>query len=256
MKTAAKLLQILNHLVSFAEICLLLLVALFAIYALMDNRQVYQAAGDIQESMLQYKPALSADGESEDRKPNFTALWEINPDICGWITMDGTAIDFPVVQGNSNLDYLNINAYGEYELSGSIFLDTRNAGDWSDPYCLLYGHQIVKHHMFGDLGLYRDHDFFQKNRTGILILPDRVLNLQVLACLQASAAETRIFDPVQANAQLEDLPAWIRTHAEDCNEELLLEFEKTPGWKTIALTTCSDDFTDSRTVVLALAEEI
>ena len=56
-----------------------------------------------------------------DESPSLQELQKINPDVCAWLTVDGTKIDYPVVQGETNLEYINQDIYGEFALSGSIF---------------------------------------------------------------------------------------------------------------------------------------
>ena len=71
----------------------------------------------------------------------FDAHWnELNSDFAGWLRIDGTGIDFPVVQGSNNLEYLNTTFYGEENRVGAIFMDYRSAVDSS--HIIIYGHQI------------------------------------------------------------------------------------------------------------------
>ena len=114
---------------------LLMLLAVYAGYALWDNQQVYAAAAEVRTSLLEMKPA--EDG------PSFAALQAVNPDVCAWVTLDGTGVDYPVVQGEDNLTYVNTDVYGNFSLSGSIFLDSRCAPDFTEGYGLLYGHHMV-----------------------------------------------------------------------------------------------------------------
>ena len=55
----------------------------------------------------------------------------INKDVAGWITIDDTHIDYPVVQGKDDMEYINKDVYGEFSLSGSIFLSCMNKKDFS-----------------------------------------------------------------------------------------------------------------------------
>lgn len=43
--------------------------------------------------------------------------------MVAWLTIDDTKIDYPVMQGKDNTEYLNKDPYGDYALAGSIFLD-------------------------------------------------------------------------------------------------------------------------------------
>lgn len=141
---------------------LLMLLAVYAGYALWDNQQVYAAAAEVRTSLLELKPA-------ED-EPSFAALRAVNPDVCAWVTLDGTGVDYPVVQGEDNLTYVNTDVYGNFSLSGAIFLDSRCASDFTDGYGLLYGHHMVSGQMFGDLEKYQDAAFLETHTGGTLLL--------------------------------------------------------------------------------------
>ena len=220
----------------------LFLFGAYAVYALWDNNQVYQAAEDVQMELKRLKP--SADGEDG---PTFEELLKINPDVCAWITMDGTKIDYPVLQGENNLSYINKDVYGKFALAGSIFLDCRNQKDFSDPYNLLYGHHMSESHMFGDLDLYEKESFFRKNTTGTLLLPGKVYDLKVLAFIRVTASEEEIFDLDVFRNDSAGVARFTQQKAQLKNEEL----ETTgPDDQLLALSTCSSDFTDARVIVL------
>ena len=158
-----------NSLVTAIVALFLILAAAYSGYALWDNAQVYGAVDDIQSQLLKLKP----DPEQKDGGASFEELRKINPDVCGWITLDHTKIDYPILQGEDNLTYINTDVYGDFALSGSIFLDSGCDRNFQGKYSLLYGHHMAEHKMFGDLDLYRKKKFFDKNTTGTLILPDR-----------------------------------------------------------------------------------
>lgn len=248
MKAAEKLLKFLNGLVSFVVGMMLLLAGIYAIYALWDNRQVYERAGDVQESLLRFKPTETT--AEEKRGPGFTELQAINPDVCAWLSLDDTGIDYPVLQGRTNLSYLSTDVYGAYSLAGSIFLDSRNHRDGSDPYSLIYGHHMENHRMFGDLELYRDREFFRNSSGGQLIFPEAGFRLDPLACFQAPASEALIFDPEFTALNLPTLLNYAEQHAQQLNADSLRRIREQEDRRILALTTCSTDFTDSRTVVL------
>ena len=98
----------------------IILMLLYGAYSLWDTCQINRRAF-ISGELMKYKPA----GKT-DESPSLQELQKINPDVCAWLTVDGTKIDYPVVQGETNLEYINQDIYGEFALSGSIFLDSRN----------------------------------------------------------------------------------------------------------------------------------
>lgn len=69
---------------------------------------------------------------------DFAALREINPDIVAWIYIEGTKINYPVVQGEDNSYYLKHLFSGEWNGSGCIFLDFRNDVSFADRHSIIY----------------------------------------------------------------------------------------------------------------------
>ena len=78
------------------------------------------------------------------------------------------------------------------------------ARDFTDKYSLIYGHHMADHLMFGDLDLYKDEEFFNENKTGVLILPDRIYDLKIIGCLIVPANDKYIFDPRRWQTQNTD----------------------------------------------------
>lgn len=73
---------------------------------------------------------------------DFAALRETNPDIVAWIYIEGTKINYPIVQGEDNSYYLKHLFSGEWNGSGCIFLDFRNDASFADRHSIIYGHHI------------------------------------------------------------------------------------------------------------------
>ncbi len=241
-----------NTLISFIMVLSLCIAGLYACYALWDNSLIYASVDDVREDMIKLKPKIE-----EEQRPSFEELHAINPDVRAWVTLDNTNIDYPILQGRTNLSYINTDIYGDFALGGSIFLDSRNDGNFQDTYSLLYGHNMDNGRMFGDLNLYKDEAFFRENQTGTLILPDRVYKLEIYACLLVPSSDEFIFEPerwrsddIENLLQFADSSALYLNNAE-IEESLDIKNEEP---QILALTTCSSEFTDARTVILAFME--
>lgn len=81
----------------------------------------------------------------EERPPqvDWAALKAQNPDVCAWVQIPDTPVNFPVYQGESNDTYLRTSADGSYSLGGLIFIDSENTGpDLVDEQTMVYGHHI------------------------------------------------------------------------------------------------------------------
>ncbi len=238
-----------NSVINLFVVLCLCVAGLYAAYALWDNNQIYSSAINVMDDMKKLKPV-----DNEEGKASFEELLAINPDVCAWVTLDNTNIDYPVLRGKTNLTYINTDVYGNFSLSGSIFLDSRNNKDFSDSYSLLYGHHMEKSAMFGDLDLYKDKTFFEENSTGSLILPDRSYKLEIFACLLVKAGESSIFNPDRWQTDIDGLIKYAKANSLYLREETADKLEQSDSQKVIAFSTCSTEFTDARTIVLAVME--
>lgn len=231
-----------NSFVSLVVAIVLLILGSYSAYSLWDNQQVYEEARDVQLKMKELKPEVV----SEDEPPSFADLRAVNPDVRGWVTLDGTQIDYPVLQGENNLTYINTDVYGNFALAGSIYMDCRNSADFSDVYNLLFGHHMENSRMFGDLDLYKDEAFFRKNVTGTLLTEGAVYDLRIAALLLVPASEEGVFD-ITRYETAEDVISFVRENAVFLND-----FMPEPGGEGqfLVFTTCSSEFTDARTVLV------
>lgn len=103
--------------------------------------------------------------ERTERILQVEKLKEENQDIIGWIEIEGTEVDFPVVQGTDNEYYMKHNYKKEDSKDGSIFLD--KSYDWNIPSSnlLLYGHNNKNGNMFQELLKYEEESFYQEHPT-------------------------------------------------------------------------------------------
>lgn len=87
-----------------------------------------------------------------------------NSDIIGWLKIEDTNIDYPVLQTDNNDFYLTHNYLKEYSKSGSLFLDKDfNLSKPSSNY-LIYGHRNTNGLMFEDLLKYTNEDFYNTHK--------------------------------------------------------------------------------------------
>ena len=78
------------------------------------------------------------------------ALALINNHYAGWIRIEDTQIDYPMVQSD-NVKYLNTTFWGTHNRAGTIFLDERNPGQFNGTFVIAYGHNSRTGGMFGSL---------------------------------------------------------------------------------------------------------
>ena len=205
-----------NRLVTF--VCLLLF--LICLYATIDAANVYMNAND--SSILKYKPEL---GTVVTPPPDLTE------DFVAWITVDDSPLDYPIMQGETNYTYLNLDPYGNFSLSGSVFLDSRNSDDFSDPFSLVYGHHMEHDAMFGALDHFCEQDYFDQHNTGVLMTEEGSCAIDFFACCKTMTDNWLIFDPNSGTNQ--QLLSYLQKNAEIYEPE-----GKDLSGRILALSTC------------------
>lgn len=94
---------------------------------------------------------------------DFIELEKINSDIVGWISIDGTQINYPIVKGKNNSYYLNRSFDKTWNSYGSIFMDYKSSSDFGDYNTFIYGHHTKNGSMFGELYKYMDIKFYEEH---------------------------------------------------------------------------------------------
>ena len=193
----------------------------------------------------------SESGETEpapvDPTIDFTGLKEINENCVGWIYIEDTAINYPVVQGSDNSYYLKHLISGEWNSSGCIFLDCRVNSDISDRHSIIYGHHMKNGTMFSGLTKYKSQEYYDAHPEGLLITPEQTYRIEFFAGYVASVEDT----------------AWKVSFESDEEYEMWLKAAKERSWfesdispavtdRVLTLSTCSYEFDNARFVLLGV----
>ena len=102
--------------------------------------------------------------QSPEPSSRFKELLAGNPDTIGWIRIEDTAVDYPILHTGDNNFYLHHDFQKNPSAAGQIFMDYRNKGDGSDMNMILYGHSMSDGSMFSGLFAYKNEAFFQSHR--------------------------------------------------------------------------------------------
>lgn len=107
---------------------------------------------------------LAAAPEKLVVQDRFKPLLRTNSDVVGWLKIDGTTIDYPVLQAEDNAYYLKKDLYRNDNVTGSIFLDYRNRIDGAaEKHWIVYGHYMKDEIMFKGLLKYKDEAYFAEH---------------------------------------------------------------------------------------------
>ena len=240
MKKAAIAARAGNRILSIIAGILIFLMLSYGVYSLWDTYKIY-ADSFADEELLKFRPA-----DDGGDNPTLEDLKKKNPDVKAWLQVPENNIDYPVVQGQDDMEYINKNVYGEFELSGAIFLSCLNKDDFSDPYNLIYGHNMKNGGMFADVVDFINKKYFDEHKKGKLYLTNETKKIQFFACMKVTASDTKIYHPDGYRKEnLDDLLNYIREHAVQYRD-----LNVTKEDSLIALSTCSEAETNGRVVLI------
>ena len=192
-------------------------------------------------------------GEEAWVLPEFQELWLLNPDFVGWISIEGTRVDYPVVQSPINKAdyYLKRDFYGKRSSRGCIY--AREQCDILAPSdnITLYGHRMNDYTMFGELGKYKRRSFWEDHRYVQFDSLWERGTYEIIAVFQTQAVGKDSFSYhtfVNAETAAEFDAFWAR-----CQELALFDtgLNAEFGDKLLTLSTCDYQDENGRLVVVA-----
>lgn len=116
---------------------------------------------------------------------DLSALQEVNEDVLGWISIPGTELSYPLLQGEDNQFYLKRNWKKQWNDGGSIFLESTNHSDLTDFHTIVYGHRMLNDTMFGTLKYFRQPDFWQEHPSVYIVTADGLYQYDIFAAYEA-----------------------------------------------------------------------
>ncbi|WP_283684793.1 class B sortase [Parablautia sp. Marseille-Q6255] len=208
----------------------------YGIYVLWDSQHINQQAdASLYET---YRP-------SKESHLSFEELRKHNSEVFGWLTVEDTHIDYPLVQAENNSKYVNTDVLGEFSLSGSIFLDCRNQKNFLDFNHILYGHHMAKDAMFGELEYYEKLSYFKEHLQGSLYYGNSWHSIEFFAFLYADAYDNVLYNTFLQKENISDYLDYVKEHAINYVELPFREDER-----FITLSTCTSTSTNGRHLLI------
>ena len=120
------------------------------------------------------KVAISTQNKDDDEfRVDFDALKKINSDVVAWIRFEEPRIiNYPIVQGKDNSEYLSVTFSGYDNTVGTLFVDVRNKDNFTDKHTLIYGHRMNNGTMFNELDNYKEEGYGKKYPYFSIYTPD------------------------------------------------------------------------------------
>lgn len=182
---------------------------------------------------------------SRPSEVDFDALRQTCPDVVGWIRIEDSVIDYPIVRGADNDYYLSHLADGTPNRAGCIMMDASNHGDFSDDVTILHGHHMRNGSMFGQLENYREEAYYRAHKNIRLYTP-------------AGDYEAVVFAACTVNGYTFGYPTSFRDEAEF--ETFLRRVQSAASYETdvnveygdriLLLSTCAYSYDGARFIVL------
>ena len=186
------------------------------------------------------------DTKEETFSVDFEKLLEMNSDVVGWIRFDEPSeINYPVVQGRDNEEYLKRTFEANTNKLGTLFVDVNNPGDFSGRNTFIYGHNMKNGSMFAQLLKYKDDSFYKEHPYFYIYTPD---------------GKVRTFEIFSAGVVKDTSDSYIMDYADDAAFQTYIDYikqqsayptsaEVTTASKIVSLSTCTNVRDDDRVLV-------
>ncbi|URN95312.1 MAG: class B sortase [Candidatus Pristimantibacillus lignocellulolyticus] len=210
-------------------------------------KQQYENVQKVQQDLNNVAQGeLTEQQLKQQYRERFDQLLEINSDIVGWISIENTGINYPVVQSSDNDYYLNHNVEKQSSTRGSIFMDYRNKDVNEDIHTVIYGHHMKDGSMFGELSKYKDAAYYKEHNTITFEGLDGSTNWQIFS-VYIYSPEDQFFEYEFADEQQYStyLDKIIKKSRYDTGVEVTSEDQ------LITLVTCTYEVTDARFIIHA-----
>ncbi|MBQ1992095.1 MAG: class B sortase [Clostridia bacterium] len=230
------------------------------------NNKKYDELRETVKNEIEIATEVTTDAEGNEvvRKIKTNKDWkklkDINKEVIAWVQIKDTNVDYPVLQHKEDtLDYqyyLYKDIYKEYSGYGSVFADFRSNRGVDSKNIILHGHNMKDGSMFENLmgyGKYKpDMDYYRKHPTIEFDTPKGVATYKIISVFKTSTldAHGEFFNYLTASfssdAEFMNYVYLVRERSlidtgVTCNEDDQL----------LTLSTCSYEYSDFRTVVVA-----
>lgn len=206
-----------------------------------DSVQVIQKAGPILINGIELGTLLGTKYQCD-----FNQLLAINSEVVGWIRIEDTNIDYPMVQAEDNEKYLRLTLDGQWNNAGTIFVDFRVEQPFVSENTIIHGHNQRNKAMFHDLTLYLDREFWESHPYVSILTPEKNYLYQIYSCYQSPNVSKTYNCQFSSQEQYQEyLDYSVSQSLYDTGVSV------SSSDRIITLSTCNNDWEDTRMVVHA-----
>ena len=237
---------------TIALIVLIIFVGLFG-FSLYKIINYYKDAKETQEIIEEFDEYITVDENNEDEITiDFAKLKEENADTVGWIRVNNTNINYPIVKGKDNEYYLKHNFKKKWNEAGWIYADFHNKVNGTDKNLVIFGHAMKNKTMFGDLikAMNKDWEKDESNRKIQIIIDDKVYIYKIFSVYKIKAEDYYINTQFKTEADYKEFIKTIKKRSQYNFNEDISETKN-----ILTLSTCYDN-NDTRLAVHAYLIDI
>lgn len=252
---------------SVAAVCCL---GYFIVYSYYDYRtqSAYRLMSELKEKSAAGTPSAASGMQNSDGAPlyaldreeearevleEYQNLLVRYKRLIGWVKIDNTKIDYPVMQTTDNEYYLDHNMEQQYDKNGTIFMDKDCDIRKPSTNYILYGHHMRNGKMFGELDLYKEKEYYDEHPYISFDTIYEKGTYQVMYVFRSKVYKEdeivfKYYQFIDANSEVE-----FDSYMQEMAEMTLYDTGVTAqfGDQLLTLSTCDYQETDGRFVVVA-----
>lgn len=179
-----------------------------------------------------YEEVYTEAVDEESHTIDFSVIKATGSTSTSWIYIPDTVIDYPLVQGKNNDEYLATDAYGNESKAGAIFINFANSSDMSDAKTIIFGHDMSDGSMFRSLHYYSDEEYGYEHQDCYIYMDNGdIKHYRLLYYL--------FTDPSNSDVYVTSLNEVASEAAEKLKNDALTVFNEYTGGNLICLSTCN-----------------
>ena len=237
----------------FLDICLVLFlgIACFSGWNLYREMHEYSRSESAYDEIREHAAVKKQESSGTEEYIDFEALKQICPDAGGWIRLKDSAIDYPFVYASDNSYYLTHLLDGEYNRSGTVFVDANNSREFADRVTVLYAHHMKNGTMFADVENYKDPPYYSTHKEFDIFTENGTYKMYPLGGYVTSGAHNYVRYAFEDDA---DFCAYVQGFID--RSDFVSDESFTADDKIVMLSTCSYDVADGRYVLIGKLKRI
>ena len=165
-----------------------------------------------------------------NRKIDFHKLKNENKDIVAWIYIPGTTVDYPILIGDTNEEYLYKDLEGNYNPLGSIFSDAKK--DLSEDHIKIYGHNMREFQMFGEIRKFLNKEYMEQHEKFYIYKENKTMECDIFSIFICD-----IYDSFFSNNPGSDLVEVLEN--KNVNSNYYTKNKDLSSGKVFSLVTCN-----------------